>query len=76
MDYGGRKAAATAAGFFDGVQYLAGSIGGLLLGSALKNHGWSWWIPGIAPFALAGAAIMATLWRAMPTGSSGAKSAH
>ncbi len=74
MDYGGRKAAATAAGFFDGVQYLAGSIGGILLGWALKNHGWRWWIPSIAPFALVGAALMATLWRAMPTGSS--KTAH
>jgi len=68
MDYGGRKAAATAAGFFDGVQYLAGSICGLLLGSALSKHGWSWWIPSIAPFALVGALLMASLWRAMPTG--------
>jgi OPA family glycerol-3-phosphate transporter-like MFS transporter len=75
MDYGGRKAAATAAGFFDGVQYLAGSVGGLMLGAALKDKGWSWWIPGIAPFALIGAAIMATLWRAMPSGAS-AKGAH
>lgn len=76
MDYGGRKAAATAAGFFDGVQYLAGAIGGILIGSVLEVHGWGWWIPGIAPFALLGAVLMATLWRSMPAGSMNKPAAH
>jgi sugar phosphate permease len=75
MDYGGRKAAATAAGFFDGVQYLAGSLVSLLLAYTLHlQGGWRWWIPSIAPFALVGAGLMAALWQAMPAGAK--KSGH
>ncbi len=66
MDYGGRRAAATAAGFFDGVQYLAGAVAGQLFTLTLGRHGWSWWIPSIAPFALGGMILMVTIWRSVP----------
>ena len=66
MDFGGKRAAASAAGLFDGMQYLAGAVVGILVGSVLDGYGWgAWpWIP--IPFALAGAALMATLWNVAP----------
>jgi OPA family glycerol-3-phosphate transporter-like MFS transporter len=66
MDFGGRKAAATAAGLFDGMQYLASSIVGLGMGWVLDHWGWkAWqWVP--IPFAVIGCALMATLWNAKP----------
>ena len=72
MDFGGRKAAATAAGLFDGMQYLASSLVGLGMGWVLDHWGWAaWpWVP--IPFACAGALIISRLWNAHP----GAKGAH
>ena len=72
MDFGGRKAAATAAGLFDGMQYLASSLVGLGMGWVLDHWGWgAWpWVP--IPFACAGAFIISRLWNAHP----GAKGAH
>jgi OPA family glycerol-3-phosphate transporter-like MFS transporter len=66
MDFGGRKAAATAAGLFDGMQYLASSLVGLGMGWVLDHWGWSaWpWVP--VPFALIGAAIISQLWNVSP----------
>jgi OPA family glycerol-3-phosphate transporter-like MFS transporter len=66
MDFGGKKAAATAAGLFDGVQYIAGAIVGVSLGSLLDKQGWGVWPFAPIPFALAGAAIMARLWNVLP----------
>jgi OPA family glycerol-3-phosphate transporter-like MFS transporter len=62
MDFGGRKAAATAAGLFDGMQYLASSIVGIGMGKVLDRWGWgAWpWVP--IPFAIAGAILIARLW--------------
>lgn len=72
MDFGGRKAAATAAGLFDGMQYLASSLVGLGMGWVLDRWGWSaWpWVP--IPFACVGAVIISRLWNTHP----GARSAH
>ena len=72
MDFGGRKAAATAAGLFDGMQYLASSLVGLGMGWVLDHWGWgAWpWVP--IPFACVGAFIISRLWNAHP----GAKGAH
>jgi len=72
MDFGGRKAAATAAGLFDGMQYLASSLVGLGMGWVLDHWGWgAWpWVP--IPFACAGALIISRLWNAHP----GAKGGH
>jgi len=69
MDFGGRKAAATAAGLFDGMQYLASSMVGLGMGWVLDHWGWrAWpWVP--IPFACAGALIISRLWNVTPGGS-------
>ena len=66
MDFGGKKAAATAAGLFDGVQYIAGAIVGVSLGKLLDTLGWGIWPFAPIPFALAGAAIMSRLWNVLP----------
>jgi len=66
MDFGGRKAAATAAGLFDGMQYLAGSVNGLAVGWVTQHWGWQAWKLWPIPFALIGAGLMATLWNTLP----------
>ncbi len=62
MDFGGKKAAATAAGMFDGMQYLASSFIGVGMGYILDHWGWTaWpWVP--IPFALVGAVLISRLW--------------
>ncbi len=72
MDFGGRKAAATAAGLFDGMQYLASSFVGVGMGWVLDHWGWgAWpWVP--IPFACAGALIISRLWNVTP----GRRAAH
>ena len=66
MDFGGRKAAATAAGLFDGMQYLASSVVGVGMGWILDHWGWSaWpWVP--IPFACIGALLISRLWNVTP----------
>ena len=71
MDFGGKKAVATAAGLFDGAQYVAGAIVAQTLGRVIDAYGWSAWGISQVPFALVGAALIATLWNARP-----GKSAH
>jgi len=66
MDFGGKKAAATAAGLFDGMQYLAASFTGLAVGWISTNYGWQYWKLWPIPFALVGAAVMARLWNVKP----------
>jgi OPA family glycerol-3-phosphate transporter-like MFS transporter len=72
MDFGGRKAAATAAGLFDGMQYLASSMVGLGMGWVLDHWGWgAWpWVP--IPFACAGALVISRLWNVTPGGKKAA----
>ena len=65
-DFGGKKAAATATGMLDGVQYLASGFTGFGLGWLLKTYGWGIWTASIIPFSLVGAAVIATLWNARP----------
>jgi OPA family glycerol-3-phosphate transporter-like MFS transporter len=67
MDFGGRKAAATAAGLFDGIQYFTSApFVGVGMGWVIDHWGWSaWpWVP--IPFAVVGALVMSTLWNAKP----------
>ena len=66
MDFGGRKAAATAAGLFDGMQYLASSFVGVGMGYTLDHFGWkAWqWMP--IPFAVVGAILISRLWNVTP----------
>jgi MFS transporter, OPA family, glycerol-3-phosphate transporter len=71
MDFGGRKAAATAAGLFDGMQYLAGAFVGVGVGYVTTNWGWEAWHWAPIPFALVGALLMSRLWNVVPRGRSG-----
>jgi OPA family glycerol-3-phosphate transporter-like MFS transporter len=71
MDFGGKKAAATAAGMFDGMQYVGGALAGYPLGWIIEKYGWNAWGPSLAVFSILGMILMATLWNARPTGSGG-----
>lgn len=71
MDFGGKKAAATAAGMFDGMQYVGGALAGYPLGWIIGKYGWAGWGPSLAVFSLIGLILMATLWNARPSGSGG-----
>ena len=71
MDFGGKKAAATAAGMFDGMQYVGGALAGYPLGWMIGKYGWGSWGPSLAVFSIIGICLMATLWNARPSGSSG-----
>ncbi len=71
MDFGGKKAAATAAGMFDGMQYVGGALAGYPLGWILDHYGWKAWGPSLAMFSLIGICLMATLWNAKPSGKGG-----
>ena len=71
MDFGGKKAVATAAGLFDGMQYLAGAFVGVGVGYITTRWGWEAWHWAPIPFALAGAFIMSRLWNAVPKGRGG-----
>ena len=68
-DFGGKKAAATATGMLDGVQYVAAGFTGFGLGWILKTYGWGVWTLCIIPFSLIGAAVIATMWNARPRGA-------
>jgi OPA family glycerol-3-phosphate transporter-like MFS transporter len=70
MDFGGKKAVATAAGLFDGMQYLAGAFVGVGVGYITTNWGWGAWHWAPIPFALFGAYVMSRLWNAVPKGKS------
>lgn len=81
IDFGGRKAAATATGMLDGVQYLASGLTGFGLGWVLKTYGWdgvpyvagqtnpanaSVWVFCIIPFSIIGAILMSCIWNERP----------
>ena len=66
MDFGGQRAAATAAGFFDGMQYIGGSLVGFGMGLLLDRFGWGAWAPSMIGFSAIGAVLMLALWNARP----------
>jgi OPA family glycerol-3-phosphate transporter-like MFS transporter len=68
MDFGGKRAAASAAGMFDGCQYLAGGVVGWGLGWFLDKFGWANWAWSIIGFSALGALLMFSLWNARPAG--------
>jgi MFS transporter, OPA family, glycerol-3-phosphate transporter len=70
MDFGGRRAAATAAGLLDGVQYVGAGLTGIGLGALLDKYHWAIWTPSLLPFAAVGAIVMLTLWNARPNRAS------
>jgi len=66
MDFGGRSAAATAAGLLDGAQYLGSGLVGLGLGALIDLYQWALWPYALIPFSVAGGALMLKLWNATP----------
>ena len=66
MDFGGKRAGATAAGLFDGMQYVGGSVMGWGMGYMLDMYGWGVWGPGMIGFAAIGAILMMFLWNVRP----------
>jgi OPA family glycerol-3-phosphate transporter-like MFS transporter len=73
MDFGGQRAAATAAGMFDGMQYIGGSFTGIGLGMILDRFGWGAWAPSMIGFSALGAILMLVLWDARPAKTIAAK---
>lgn len=66
MDFGGKKAAATATGMFDGMQYIGGAAVGSGMGWMLETLGWDVWGPSMIGFAVVGAILMLRLWNVTP----------
>jgi hypothetical protein len=74
MDFGGKKAVATAAGLFDGAQYLAGALVGRWMGQLLDAYKvakapgveFDVWPLAPLPFAVIGAILIARLWNVVP----------
>jgi OPA family glycerol-3-phosphate transporter-like MFS transporter len=74
MDFGGKKAVATAAGLFDGAQYLAASIVGYGMGKLLDHYmragapgvEYEKWPLAPIPFAIIGAFLISRLWNVVP----------
>jgi OPA family glycerol-3-phosphate transporter-like MFS transporter len=75
MDFGGKRAAATAAGMFDGMQYIGGSFVGYGMGLMLERFGWGSWGPSMMGFSAIGAVLMLVLWNARPRPSGGGQAA-
>jgi len=69
MDFGGKKAAASAAGMLDGVQYIASGLTGFGLGWLLKTYHWGIWTWSLVPFSAIGALLMLRIWNARPSES-------
>jgi MFS transporter, OPA family, glycerol-3-phosphate transporter len=67
MDFGGKKAAATAAGLFDGMQYIGGAFVGIGMGMILDYFGWSAWGPSMVGFSMMGGILMLLIWKQKPT---------
>jgi OPA family glycerol-3-phosphate transporter-like MFS transporter len=66
MDFGGRKAAASATGMFDGMQYIGGAAVGAGMGWMLQTFGWGVWGPSMIGFSVIGAVLMLKLWNVRP----------
>jgi len=66
MDFGGKRAAATATGMFDGMQYIGGAAVGSGMGWLLETFGWGTWGPSMIGFSVVGATLMIRLWNVVP----------
>jgi OPA family glycerol-3-phosphate transporter-like MFS transporter len=65
MDFGGRKAAATAVGLIDGFVYLGTALQSFALGY-LTSEDWGYWPWFLVPFALIGTLLCIRIWSAHP----------
>ena len=76
MDFGGRKAAASAAGIIDAFQYLGmvliTSVGGRLI----QAFGWNAWVIILIVAAVVGAGLLSVLWNVQPGGGHGEAAAE
>ena len=67
MDFGGRKAAATAVGLIDGLVYLGTGVQSLSLGF-ITTWNWNYWPVFLIPFALLAIFLTKKIWNAFPQG--------
>ncbi|MDZ7318275.1 MAG: MFS transporter [candidate division KSB1 bacterium] len=67
MDFGGRRAAATAVGLIDGAVYLGTAIQSISLGF-LTEKNWHFWPVFLIPFSIAGFLLAINIWHAFPKG--------
>jgi len=67
MDFGGRKAAATAVGLIDGLVYLGTGLQSVSLGF-ITSWNWQYWPVFLMPFAVAGILLTIKIWNAIPKG--------
>ena len=67
MDFGGRKAAGSAAGMIDAFQYIGAGITSPMVGWVIDTFGWDGWAVSLAGFALVGGILMTTIWNRRPT---------
>ena len=65
MDFGGRRAAATAVGLIDGFVYLGTGFQFVCLGP-LTELNWNYWPPFLIPFAVIGLILAIKIWHAFP----------
>lgn len=70
MDFGGKRAAASATGMFDGMQYIGGAAVGSGMGWMLETFGWDFWGPSMIGFSFIGGLLMLKLWNVVPKGRS------
>jgi OPA family glycerol-3-phosphate transporter-like MFS transporter len=68
MDFGGRKAAASAAGIIDAFQYLGMFLITTVGGRVIQAYGWDGWIVALIVAAAVGAGLLALLWNVTPGG--------
>ena len=66
MDFGGRKAAATAVGLIDGLVYLGTGIQSISLGY-ITSSDWQYWPIFLMPFAVIGILLTIRIWHAIPS---------
>jgi OPA family glycerol-3-phosphate transporter-like MFS transporter len=67
MDFGGKRAAATAVGLIDGLVYLGTGVQSLSLGF-ITTHNWQFWPIFLIPFAIIGILLTIRIWNAIPKG--------
>lgn len=67
MDFGGRKAAATAVGLIDGLVYLGTGLQSISLGY-ITTWNWHYWPVFLFPFAVIGLVLTTRIWHALPKG--------
>lgn len=66
MDFGGRKAAATAVGMIDGFVYLGTAVQSISLGF-ITSRDWAWWPVFLLPFSILGVFLLTRIWNAKPS---------